>query len=65
MGRHKRQVLIDSIAQAEKETRKRSDILLLYFDITPKEAIPQVERAVDLFYKNRRKPDRPNQDQQK
>jgi hypothetical protein len=37
---------------------------MINFDIEPKEATPQVEQAIDLFYKNQQKPDRPDSDQQ-
>ena len=46
------------------ELKDNPENIMIDFDIEPKEAIPQVEQAVDLFYKNQQKPDRPNSDQQ-
>ena len=47
------------------ELKDNPENIMIDFDIEPKEATPQVEQAIDLFYKNQQKPDRPNSDQQK
>jgi len=46
------------------ELKDNPENIMIDFDIEPKEATPQVEQAIDLFYKNQQKPDRPNSDQQ-
>ena len=51
--------------QTTLELNDNPENIMIDFDIEPKEATPQVEQAIDLFYKNQQKPDRPNSDQQK